>query len=106
MGLLLLMGGGRPVIVSGPDDTSKAEATTATFSIVARDAERYQWQRSQDGGANFTAIAGATAPSYVTPPLVIKQYNANQFRVVVSNSVGSVTSRAATLTVTGGAGPD
>ena len=106
MGLLLLLGGGRPTIRSGPDDTSKTEGTTALFQVVASDATRYQWQRSQDGGANFTAITGATAASYVTPLLTIKDYNGNQYRVVVSNGFGSVTSRAATLTVSGGAGPD
>ena len=52
----------------------------------------YQWQK---GG---TPISGATSGSYITPPTTSAD-NGALFRVVVSNSAGSVTSLAATLTV-------
>src|SRR5207245_585351 len=45
-----------------------------------------------------TAISGATSASYTTPATTSSD-NGAQFTVVVSNSVGSVTSSAATLTV-------
>jgi len=55
--------------------------------------EPAQWQK---GG---TAISGATASSYTTPA-TLSSDNGAAFVVVVSNGAGSVTSAAATLTVT------
>src|SRR5207237_9319136 len=52
----------------------------------------YQWRR------NGTAITAATSSTYRTPPTLTSDSGA-QFSVSVSNSVGSVTSGAATLTV-------
>src|SRR5205823_14787987 len=51
-----------------------------------------QWQK------NSTAISGATSASYNTPAMTSAD-NGAQFRVVVSNVAGNVTSNAATLTV-------
>src|SRR5205085_7228168 len=53
----------------------------------------YQWQK------NGTAIGAAPTPSYTTPATTAAD-NGDQFTVVVSNAAGSVTSTAATLTVT------
>jgi hypothetical protein len=52
----------------------------------------YQWQKAA------TPISGATASTYTTPATTSAD-NGSQFTVVVSNSAGSVTSTAATLTV-------
>src|SRR5260370_1350049 len=52
----------------------------------------YQWQKN---GAN---IAGATSASYTTGATTTSD-NGATFAVVVSNTVGTVTSAAATLTV-------
>src|SRR5207253_435276 len=52
----------------------------------------YQWQRAG------VAISGATLASYTTPSTTSGD-NGAQFTVVVSNTAGSVTSSAATLTV-------
>src|SRR5205814_2229142 len=52
----------------------------------------YQWQK------NGTTIGAATAASYTTPATTASD-NGDQFTVVVSNAAGSVTSRAAALTV-------
>jgi hypothetical protein len=67
---------------------------TATFSVTATGSATlsYQWQK----GA--TAIAGATSSSYTTAATTSSD-NGAQFTVAVSNSAGSVTSNAATLTV-------
>jgi hypothetical protein len=51
-----------------------------------------QWRK------NGAAISGATSSSY-TSPATISSDNGAQFTVLVSNSAGSVTSNAATLTV-------
>jgi hypothetical protein len=69
--------------------------TTAKFSVTATGTAplRYQWRK------NGAEISGATKPSYITPPTTVGD-NGALFSVVVSNSVGSVTSNNATLTVT------
>ena len=53
----------------------------------------YQWQE------NGTAISNATASSYTTPLATVTD-SGTAFRVVVSNAAGSISSSAATLSVT------
>ncbi|MBE7184515.1 MAG: autotransporter domain-containing protein [Methylobacterium mesophilicum] len=57
-----------------------------------------QWQVSGDGGANFTDISGATAPTYTTPATSAAE-NGNQYRAVFTDGQGPASSNAATLTV-------
>src|ERR1019366_2205735 len=57
----------------------------------------YQWQSMPSGGS-FSNIATATSSSYTTPVLALGD-SGTQFRVVVTNPQGSVTSSAATVTV-------
>jgi len=68
---------------------------TASFSVVASGTAplNYQWQKN---GADIT---GATSSSYMTPVTTTSD-SGEMFRVMVSNSAGSATSNAATLTVT------
>jgi Immunoglobulin domain/Immunoglobulin I-set domain len=84
-----------PSITSQPLSTTVVETGTATFAVVSSGTAplQYQWRR------NSVAIAGATAVGYTTPTLVLADSGA-RYDVVVSNSAGSVTSTAATLTVT------
>ena len=103
MGMLLLMGGGSPLILVQPQDASKAVNETAAFSVTARDARSYQWVISIDGGQTFEQLPEATASSYTTGTLS-EFDNGLQFRVLVGNEFGTTHSRAATLTVTGGGG--
>jgi hypothetical protein len=67
---------------------------TATFAVAATGTAplSYQWQK------NGTAISGATSSSYTTPATTSSD-NGAQFTVTASNSAGSATSNAATLTV-------
>ena len=84
-----------PTITTQPLNQTVTAGQTATFSVVAAGTAplSYQWQKN---GVN---IAGATGASYTTPATATTD-NGSTFRVVVSNTVGSVTSNAATLTVT------
>ena len=84
-----------PSITTQPANQSVASGSTATFSVIATGTAplTYQWKK----GA--TNIAGATSASYTTPATA-QADNGSTFSVVVSNSVGSITSAAATLTVT------
>lgn len=83
-----------PSITTPPASTTVTAGQTATFTVVAAGTAplSYQWQKGT------TNIAGATSSSYTTPATVIGD-NGSTFRVVVTNSVSSVTSAAATLTV-------
>jgi Putative Ig domain/Malectin domain len=80
-----------PLIVTQPASQTVNSGQTATFSVTASGAAplSYQWEK------NGAAISGATSSSYTTPP----ETTSAQFAVVVSNSVGIVTSSVATLTV-------
>src|SRR5262249_20530623 len=64
----------------------------------------YQWQRNNGPGGTFVNINGATS-STLTVSNTQAADNGAQFRVVVSNSGGSATSSAATLTVTANQAP-
>ena len=68
---------------------------TANFAVTATGGRTlaYQWNR------NGAAIAGAASASYTTPPTSSAD-NGAQFTVTITNSVGSVVSNPATLTVT------
>jgi len=81
--------------------TAPANATF-TASAAGTPAPTYQWQRSSDAGATWAAIAGATAASYTTPALSLAD-SGLRLRVVASNSAGTATSDAATLTVSAAA---
>src|SRR5215472_6741082 len=87
-----------PSITTQPASQTVTVGQTATFTVVATGTAplSYRWQK------NGTAISGATAASYTTPATTSSD-NGAQFVVVVSNSAGSVTSNAATLTVNAGA---
>jgi hypothetical protein len=87
-----------PKITAQPTAQSVSVGKTATFSVTATGTAplAYQWQRSG------TAITGATASSYTTPAAASTD-NGATFEVTVTNSVGSITSNAATLTVSAAA---
>ena len=104
MGLLLLMGQPAPTITVQPADQTKQQGETATFAVQARDAKRYQWGRSSDGGNSFEELTGATNSVYTTGVLVYPDDNGQHYRVTVANSTGSIVSRSALLTVTNGGG--
>ena len=83
-----------PAITTQPANATVTAGQTATFTVAASGTAplAYQWQK------NFTNISGATSASYTTPATVSGD-NGATFRVVVSNSAGSITSNSATLTV-------
>jgi len=83
-----------PSISTEPANQAVTVGQTATFTVAATGTAplTYQWQK------NGAAVSGATSASYTTPATTSAD-NGAQFVVVVSNSVGSLTSIAATLTV-------
>jgi hypothetical protein len=83
-----------PTITAQPSNQTVTDGQTATFTVSATGTAplSYQWQK------NGTNIPGATGASYTTPAATTAD-SGSTFRCVVSNSVGSVTSNSATLTV-------
>ena len=88
-----------PMITQNPTNDSVYVGQTATFTVAASGGNlSYKWQSAPSGSSTFTNIAGASGASYTTPVLALSD-NGTQFRCIVSNTVGSTTSAAATLTV-------
>jgi hypothetical protein len=81
-------------IANQPVDQSIPMGLSATFAVTATGSSlQYQWAK------NGAVIAGATGSSYTTPATTFADTGAD-FSVTVSNSAGTVTSNAASLTVT------
>src|SRR6267143_4323073 len=87
-----------PMLTLQPANQTVTAGQTATFSVTANGTAplTYQWKK------NGVAMNGAVSSSYTTPATANSD-NGAQFIVLVSNSVGSVTSGAATLSVNAGA---
>ena len=83
-----------PTITTQPANQTVTAGQTATFRVTATGTAplSYQWQKN---GANIT---GATSAGYTTPATTAAD-SGSKFDVVVSNTAGSVTSNAASLTV-------
>lgn len=88
-----------PSISAHPAHQTIIEGQNASFSVTAGGTSlSYQWRRSTDGGANFADVVGASSATMNLTAVPLAD-NTHQFRVVVSNSAGSLTSNAALLTV-------
>ncbi len=83
-----------PTITTPPANQTVTAGQTASFTVVAGGTAplSFQWQK------NGASIAGATSASYTTAATTTSD-SGSTFRAVVSNTVGTVTSAAATLTV-------
>jgi hypothetical protein len=89
-------GGGSPVAPSisiPPQSLTVTNGDRASFNVTGtgNPAPTYQWQR------NNTDILGATSSSYTIPSAMLADQAS--YAVVLANSVGSITSAPATLTV-------
>jgi hypothetical protein len=83
-----------PTITTQPSATSVTAGTAASFTVAASGTAPLTYVWRKDG----TAIAGATSATYTIA--AVATGDAGSYTVVVTNSAGSATSNAATLTVT------
>jgi hypothetical protein len=89
----------KPAVTTNPADKTVTPGTSVSFTAAASGAPApaVQWQRSTNGGASFTDIAGATSPTYTLT--AARADDGNQYRAVFTNTRGSATSTAASLAV-------
>ena len=88
-----------PVVTTNPASATVNQGKAATFTAAATGTPTptVQWQVSTDGGKTFTAIGGATSPTYTFTTAAGD--NGNQYEAAFNNSVGTVDSAPATLTL-------
>ena len=96
-----------PVITIQPSNRTAAVGSNATFSISATGAPQpeYQWQRQAAGSGSFSNLSDGGNTFFVKSASLSVTASSlaasgDQFRCVVANYLGNVTSTAATLTVT------
>jgi len=89
-----------PMISTQPSNQTVIAGQTATFTAAASGAPTptIQWQLSTNSGSTWTNISGATATSYSVANTTTSQ-SGSEFRAVFTNSAGTATTNAATLTV-------
>jgi hypothetical protein len=88
-----------PVITTNPTSQSVSPGSTASFAAAASGTPTptVQWQISTNGGNTFTNISGATNTPYSFNATAAE--SGDEYQAVFTNSQGSATSSAATLTV-------
>jgi len=95
---LLADGGTPPVITAEPVAQSLCSGSTAQFSVTATGNDlSYQWQKNSGNLANGGHFSGVTTSNLTVT--AADTGDAGDYRVIVSNNGGSVTSQVATLTV-------
>ena len=90
------------VITTQPVSATVAVDGDATFSVVVSsnaDVVAYQWQVSTDSGATWSDLSGEFSSTLVVEEAQTN-LNGNRYRVVATAATITVTSNAATLTVT------
>jgi len=89
-----------PAIAIHPQSQTVSAGASLALGVVATGTEpfSYQWQKKAVGDNKvFANILGATSPDYTI--VNAQAINAGEYRVIVSNAAGNITSNAATLRV-------
>ncbi len=91
--------GAPPVVTTNPSDLTVDPGQTATFTAAATGdpAPTVQWQFSTNGGSSFSNLSGGNSTT-VSFTASFSQ-NGYKYRAVFTNSLGTATTTAATLTV-------
>ncbi|HTU21258.1 MAG TPA: immunoglobulin domain-containing protein [Gemmataceae bacterium] len=89
-----------PIVTTQPTDQSTTMGNTATFTAAAsgNPTPTVQWQVSADGGNTFSDISGATSTTLILSNVALAM-SGYEYQAVFSNSLGTTTSNAATLSV-------
>ncbi len=89
-----------PVVTTNPSSQTVTAGQNVTFTAAAEGnpAPTVQWQVSTNGGQTFTNINGATSTT-LTLNNVNADTNGHEYQAIFTNSLGSIATSAATLTV-------
>jgi hypothetical protein len=89
-----------PAVTTNPTSQSVAGGQSATFTAAAsgNPTPTVQWQLSTNGGVTYTNLVGATSPTLTITNTTAGE-NGYRYRAVFTNSLGVITTTAATLTV-------
>ena len=89
-----------PTVTTQPSSTTVLSGTTASFTAAATGTltPTVQWQVSTNSGSTWNDISGATSTTYSFTASTGN--SGSQYRAVFTNQSGTVTTNAATLTVT------
>ncbi|HEY9172364.1 MAG TPA: PQQ-binding-like beta-propeller repeat protein [Verrucomicrobiae bacterium] len=89
-----------PSIAVQPQSRTNAPGTTATFTVGALGTAplSYQWRKDGTSLLDGGTISGAASP--VLTLANVQTSNVGNYRVVITNALGSVTSQVATLALT------
>jgi len=87
-----------PSVATQPGDVSVTYGANASFTAAAGGSPTVQWQVSTNGGTSYSDLPGATSAtlSLTRPPA---SSSGNKYHAVFTNTCGSATSNAATLTI-------
>ncbi len=99
--LSVIAGESAPLVVNQPTSQTAAAGATVSFGATAsgQPAPSVQWEISDNGGASWSYVAGATQPTLAF--IASSILNGDEFRAAFTNALGSVLSNVATLTVSG-----
>ncbi|XP_065895854.1 peroxidasin-like [Dysidea avara] len=88
---------GRPTITTHPTNQLTTDRMTVTLTCEGdgRGSIRYQWQTSSINGGPWRNISNSNSQSYTVSNL----QESKQYRCIVSNEVGGITSNSAIVTV-------
>ncbi len=87
-------------ISAQPQNKTAAKGSNVTFSVTASGGTlTYRWQKNSVNLTDGGKISGSTLPTLTITN--VTSLEAGNYRVVITNPCGSLTSNAATLTVTG-----
>jgi hypothetical protein len=91
-----------PVVTTSPISQSVQSGTPVTFTAAATGSPTptVQWMSEAPGATTYSAVSGATGLSYTLSPAFAQ--SGTKFEAVFTNTLGSATTNAATLTVTPG----
>jgi len=89
-----------PAVTSSPSPMTVPSGATYSFTASAsgNPAPTVQWQRSNDAGATWAPVSGATSTTYSAT--AAPGDDGAQFRAVFTNVAGTATTAVATLSVT------
>ena len=89
-----------PSVTSQPQSLTVNEGQSASFTAAASGTPTpsVQWQSSGDGGTTWANVSGATSAT-LTVASAGRSLNGELYRAVFTNTAGSLTTSAATLTV-------